>query len=74
MARLAPVSWQELIHGLRRFGFEGTFSGGKHHYMIRGSIRLTIPNPHKSIISVDLLARLLKQADISREEWLQGKP
>ncbi|RJP18827.1 MAG: type II toxin-antitoxin system HicA family toxin [Candidatus Omnitrophota bacterium] len=74
MARLTPVSWQDLIHGHRQFGFEGPFRGGKHLYMVQDSMRLTIPNPHKSTIGVDLLARLLKQADISREEWLRWKP
>jgi predicted RNA binding protein YcfA (HicA-like mRNA interferase family) len=71
MPRLTPVFWKELVHGLQRFGYEGPFSGGKHLYMIRDSLRLTIPNPHKSIISVDLLTRLLKQADISRDDWLK---
>ncbi len=71
MPRLTPVSWKELVHGLQRCGYEGSFSGGKHLYMIRDSIRLTIPNPHKSIISVDLLTRLLKQAGISRDDWLK---
>lgn len=71
MSRLTPLSWQELIRGLKRFGFEGPLSGGKHFYMIRGLVRLTIPNPHKSVISVDLLTRILKQANISREEWQQ---
>ncbi|MEK6646990.1 MAG: type II toxin-antitoxin system HicA family toxin, partial [Candidatus Firestonebacteria bacterium] len=30
----------------------------------------TIPNPHRKEISVDLLIRILKQAEISREEWI----
>jgi hypothetical protein len=38
--------------------------------MRKGDLVLTIPNPHKGIIGVDLLTRILKQARISREEWL----
>ena len=69
MPRLGPVPWQELIRRLRRFGFEGPFSGGRHPYMVRGDIVITIPNPHRKEISVDLLTRLLWQAGISRDEW-----
>jgi hypothetical protein len=40
--------------------------------MRKGELRLRIPNPHGSDISVDLLKRILRQAEISREEWLQN--
>ncbi len=39
--------------------------------MVNGEHQLTIPNPHIGDIGVDLLNRLLKQARISREEWLR---
>jgi hypothetical protein len=32
-----------------------------------------IPNPHGGDISVDLLTRILRQAGISREEWLNAR-
>jgi predicted RNA binding protein YcfA (HicA-like mRNA interferase family) len=67
--KLVAVSWAELIKGLRRFDFDGPFQGGKHPYMVKGDLVLTIPNQHHSEISVDLLTRILKQADISREQW-----
>ena len=41
--------------------------------MIKGNLVLTIPNPHKKEIGVDLLQRILKQAGISREEWFKAK-
>lgn len=37
--------------------------------MIKDELKLTIPNPHKADISVGLLSRILRQANISREEW-----
>jgi len=37
--------------------------------MIKDSLVLTIPNPHKKEIGVDLLKRILKQAGVSREDW-----
>jgi hypothetical protein len=33
-------------------------------------LRLTIPNPHSQDIAPALLTRILRQAGISREEWL----
>ncbi|WP_218165484.1 type II toxin-antitoxin system HicA family toxin [Methanolobus zinderi] len=42
---------------LREFGFEGPFSGGKHSFMTKGDLVLTIPNPHKDRISAGLLQR-----------------
>ncbi len=38
--------------------------------MVKGDLVLTIPNPHRGDIGVDLLSRLLRQADISRQEWV----
>lgn len=55
---------------LREFGFEGPYQEGKHPYMIKGNLVLTIPNPHRGEISTDLLSRILKQAEITRKEWL----
>jgi hypothetical protein len=36
---------------------------------VKGELRLVIPNPHQGEISKDLLARILRQANISRSEW-----
>jgi len=71
--KLTPVSWKELVRRLRQLGFEGPFKGDRHPYMVKGDLVLTIPNPHRREISVDLLARILKQAGISREEWLKTR-
>lgn len=45
MPKLSPLSRNELIKKLREFGFDGPYSGGKHLYMIKGNLRLTVPNP-----------------------------
>jgi hypothetical protein len=37
--------------------------------MFKGQRKLFIPNPHKGDLRKNLLARLLRQAGISREEW-----
>jgi len=61
----APESHQRLSP----LGFEGPYSGGKHQFMVRDEVTVRIPNPHQGGVSVSLLARLLKQAGVSREEW-----
>ena len=57
-----PVSWKQLVKRLKDLGFEGPFCGGQHPYMIKGELVLTLPNPHKKEIGIDLLSRILKQA------------
>lgn len=69
MPRFGPIKQRELIRYLRLCGFDGPYSGGKHPFMIKGDLTITIPNPHKDEIGKELLSRVLKQAKMSREEW-----
>ena len=74
MPRFVPVSRRELIRRLVVLGFDGPYAGGRHEFLLRGDMRLILPNPHRGEISVDLLTRLLRQARITREGWdLAGK-
>ncbi len=65
-----PISHKKLVQNLKQLGFDGPYSGGKHLFMIKGDLRLTVPNHHRSDIGIGLLSKILKQADISKEEWL----
>jgi predicted RNA binding protein YcfA (HicA-like mRNA interferase family) len=69
MPTLKPINRRELIRRLRRLGFEGPHSGGKHEYMVKDSLRLALPNPHQGDIGIELLIRILRQAGISRDAW-----
>ena len=69
MPKYGPIKQKELVRNLRAFGFEGPYSGGKHPFMIKKDLVLTIPNPHRGEIGKGLLARILRQAGITREEW-----
>ena len=62
----------ELVRRLRRLGFGGPYQGGKHPYMIKGNLVLTIPNLHRQKVGVDLLARILKRGNISRDNWFKA--
>jgi len=69
MPAFGPIKRKDLIQYLKILGFEGPFSGTKHQFMIKGNIRITLPNPHKSDIGKSLLNRILKQAKIGKEDW-----
>lgn len=69
MPAWGPISRRDLIRTLRQIGFEGPFSGGKHQFMVRDDVVVTIPNPHGGDIGIDLLSRILRQAGVTRAEW-----
>jgi hypothetical protein len=60
MPRLAPVSRREFIQRLQHLGFDGPYAGSRHEFILRGQVRLILPNPHRGDISADLLTRLLR--------------
>jgi hypothetical protein len=69
MPPFGPLKRVDLIRYLRNAGFEEPESGAKHQFMKRGAVKVRLPNPHAGDISKPLLARLLRDALISREEW-----
>ena len=70
MPPFGPISRANLIRGFRALGFDGPLAGGRHAYMVRHGKRIAIPNPHQGQIGANLLARILRQAGISRDEWV----
>ena len=54
-------------------GFAGPYSGGNHQFMLKGSIRLIVPNPHRGDVSADLQIRLIRQAGVTRKQWENAK-
>ena len=71
MPPLRPIKRKQLIRYLKQLGFEGPYAGKRHQFMIKDNIKLIIPNPHQSDIGKNLLAEILRQAGISREQWEQ---
>jgi predicted RNA binding protein YcfA (HicA-like mRNA interferase family) len=69
MPPFGPVKRKDLLRHLRQFGFDGPYSGGKHPFMLRGDITIRVPNPHQADIGKELLARILRQAKISKGDW-----
>jgi predicted RNA binding protein YcfA (HicA-like mRNA interferase family) len=69
MPAWAPISRRKFVRAMKALGFEGPLSGGRHQFMVRQDVVVTIPNPHEGDIGIGLLARVLRQAGVSREEW-----
>jgi predicted RNA binding protein YcfA (HicA-like mRNA interferase family) len=71
MPVFGSIKRNDLISCFHRLGFEGPYSGTKHQFMVRKQLTVHIPNPHRGDIGRDLLARILRQAHITKEEWEQ---
>jgi predicted RNA binding protein YcfA (HicA-like mRNA interferase family) len=69
MPSFGPVKRRDLITFLRRLGYSGPYAGGRHEFMHKGDIAVVLPNPHRADVGRDLLARILRQAGVSREDW-----
>jgi len=66
---VSALSRKELIRKFRELGYTGPFSGGKHQFMIKGSQKIRIPNPHIGDISLSLVKEILRQAGLSSQDW-----
>jgi predicted RNA binding protein YcfA (HicA-like mRNA interferase family) len=69
MPSFGPIRRKDLTRNLKRLGFEGPYSGGKHQFMVLGDITIRIPNPHQNDIGKELLGRILRQAGITKDDW-----
>jgi predicted RNA binding protein YcfA (HicA-like mRNA interferase family) len=65
----SSIPRKELIRKFKALGFGGPFSGGKHQFMIKGDLKIRVPNPHRGDIGTGLLREILRQAGISLENW-----
>ena len=68
MPKLPRVSGAALVAALERLGFEKLRQSGSHVIMRRGSKGCVIPM--HSELKVGTLAGVLRQADVSREEFI----
>jgi hypothetical protein len=69
MPRFGPIKRDDLIYYFRCAGLAGPYGGGSHQYMVKDRGRLWIPNSHTGDIGREFLARRLRQAGNSRDEW-----
>lgn len=69
MPPFGPVNRRKLVRALKNAGFKGPFAGGHHEMMQRGDVTIRIPSPHRGDTARNLLAEILRQAGITREQW-----
>ena len=73
MPKWNPCKRQDFIRRLRHLGFEGVFSGSKHHFMTIGQNRLTLPaNAEYSVPQLRMMLReveLMIGREITLDEW-----
>ncbi len=67
MPPFGPISRRDLVRAFQQLGFDGPYSGGKHQSW-SAATEPGVPNPHTGDVGRDLLARILRQAGVSREE------
>ena len=61
------------VYRFRRLGWDGPRRGTNHSFMVKGPRKARMPNPHhRKDIGVGLLDTILRQAGISRDEWLDA--
>ncbi len=63
------ISWRKFIQNFHKLDFEGPYSGGKHLFMKKGSLKIHIPYKHKGEISSGLVNEILRQAGINKKDW-----
>ena len=63
------ISWRKMVQNFKKLGFDGPYSGGRHLFMVRGRLKVHIPNPHNRDISGFLIMEILRQAGIPTKEW-----
>lgn len=73
MSKLKPLKVDGVIRKLRKLGFIGPISGGKHLRMVHPETNKIIPIPmHKGKdVSVGLIREIINEIGISRDEWLE---
>jgi len=68
-----PCKRRDFIRKLRQLGFDGTFSGTKHQFMIYGQQRLAIPsNTDYSVSQIRMMIHEIEEIigrEISINEW-----
>jgi predicted RNA binding protein YcfA (HicA-like mRNA interferase family) len=73
MSRWTPCKRSDFIRRLRKLGFQGSFSGGRHQFMTHPSHRLAIPsNAEYSVGQVRMMLREVETIlgrPITLEEW-----
>jgi len=73
VSRWTPCKRRDFVLRLRQLGFDGPFSGTRHHFLVYKQYRLAIPSNHE--YSVPQLRLMIKEVEeiigheITADEW-----
>ena len=72
MAKLARLKRQQVIAALKKAGFEVLRIKGSHHFMAHADGRHTVVPVHRGeIIGPGLMAKILRDCELERDEFMQ---
>jgi hypothetical protein len=73
LSRWIPCKRRDFVKKLRRIGFEGTYFGTRHQFMVYGQHRLTIPsNDEYSVPQLRMMIGEVEgilEQEITLDEW-----
>ena len=73
MSRWIPCKRRDFVKKLRRIGFEGTYAGTRHQFMVYGQHRLTIPsNDEYSVPQLRMMigeVEVILEREMTLDEW-----
>ncbi len=74
MSKLPRVTGQQVMKALTRLGFQLSHVRGSHHYLFHPQKRVmvTVPVHSGHILPPKTLTSILKQAKVSREEFIRA--
>lgn len=72
MTKIKPLSNKKVIKALEKVGFQPIRQTGSHLFMKNPDGRTTIIPIHSKEIKVEIINAILKEAKISREEWIES--
>lgn len=72
MTRLPRLSGEELIKALQSAGFNDVRTRGSHHFLRHSDGRVTVVPVHSGeTVGPGLLSKILRDCELSRDEFLQ---
>ena len=72
MSRIVPLPAKKIIKALEKVGFQSIRQKGSHLFLEHPDGRTTVLPIHSSKdLKVNLINKILKDVEISREEWIE---
>lgn len=71
MARLANISGKQAVKTFKKFGWNVAGQVGSHVVMTKPGIKVNLSVPQHKEVSIGLLRKLIKHAEIQVDEFLE---